>query len=421
MADRNDNVVLGANEEAVRKKGHNILPKIISVVLAFILWLYVMTVESPINQEVFRGIPVEVLLPTGTELSLYSGYNVTVDVTVSGKKSDLNQISAESFKATADASAYTQAGKYSVPVDIQVPGGFNLVDKSISLLSVYLDAKATASVPVQIKIPEYVLAEGLELGGDSDIEKSVTEVFLSGPKSILDTVEAAQVTIPPLGNVSSSVRASGNVTLIDADGETVSNPYISVGTTAVDVRIPVFMTKDIKLRVEFKNKLLSSSNSKVSISPSTVKVRGAVETLSVLDDHIVSTIDEKTLTNDKEKLSIPLTLPEGISCVDGTEAVDVAISYTGTATKTYSVSDIKVVNPSDLEYSLSLDTVNVTLRGKNEDLSKMTAEDISLTVDLSEIKEGAGSITLPIKVAVSDTYSKNVYELGEYNIVVTVK
>lgn len=419
MADRNDNIVLGANEEAVRKKGHNILPKIISVLLAFILWFYVMTVESPINQEVFRGIPVEVLLPTSGELSIYSGYNVTVDVTVSGKKSDLNQISAESFKATADASTYTQAGKYSVPVEIQVPGGFSLVDKSINLLSVYLDAKATASVPVQIKIPEYVLSEGLEFGGDSDIEKSVSEVFLSGPKSILDTVEAALVTIPPLGNVSSTVRASGNVTLIDANGDPVSNPYVSVGTATVDVRIPVFMTKNITLKVDFKNKLLNSSNSKVEISPSTIKIRGAVETVSVLENQVISTIDEKSLTS--ERLTIPLTLPEGITCVDGTDTVDVTITHTGTDTKILSVGGIEVKNPSGLKYTLSLDTVNLTLRGVPEALSEITADDISLTVDLSEIKTGAGSVTLPVKVDINSTYAKSVYELGEYNVVVTVK
>ncbi len=418
MANRNDNIVLGANEEAVRKKGPNIFPKIISVVLAFILWFYVMTVESPINQEVFRSIPVEVLLPSNGELSLYSGYNVTVDVTVSGKKSDLNQISAQSFKATADASAYTQAGKYSIPVNVEVPGGFNLVDKSINLLSVYLDAKATSSVPVQIKLTEYVLSEGLELGGESEIEKSATEVFLSGPKSILDTIEAAQVTIP-CGNVSSSIRASGNVQLLDASGSVVSNPYVSVGTATVDVKIPVFMTKDIGLKVEFKNKLLNSSNSKVSISPSSVKVRGAVETLAAFENHVLSTIDEKSLTS--EKLSIPLTLPEGISCVDGTETVEVTISHVGTSTKTVSVENIKVENPGDLKYTLSLDTVNLTLRGKTEILSEISADDITLSVNLSELKEGAGSVTLPIKVEVSDTYAKSVYELGEYNMVVTVK
>lgn len=418
MADRNDNIVLGANEEAVRKKGHNIIPKIISLLLAFILWFYVMTVESPINQEVFRGIPVEVLLPTGGELSIYSGYNALVDVTVSGKKSDLNQISADSFKATADATAYTQAGKYSVPVEIEVPGGFTLVDKSISLLSVYLDAKATSSVPVQIKLTEYTLAEGLELGGDKDIDKSVTEVFLSGPKSILDTIEAAVVTVP-LGNVSSSVRASGNVQLIDAYGSVVSNPYVSVGTSTVDVRIPVFMTKNIDLKVDFKNKLLNSSNSKVELSPSSVKVRGSIETLSQLEEQTLSTIDEKSLTSDK--LSIPLTLPEGISCVDGTETVDVTITHTGTDTKTVSVGGIEVKNPGGLKYTMSLDTVNLTLRGKNEALSEISAEDISLTVDLSELKAGAGSVTLPIEITISDTYAKSVYELGEYNVVVTVK
>ena len=80
-----------------------------------------------------------------------------------------------------------------------------------------------------------------------------------------------------------------------------------------------------------------------------------------------------------------------------------------------------MVNPNDFKYTLSLDTVNVTLRGKTDELSKISAEDITLTVDLSELKEGAGSVTLPVKVEVSDTYAKSVYELGEYNMVVTVK
>ena len=194
MANKKDSIVLGANEEYQRKKGHNILPKIISVLMAFILWFYVMTLESPIHQETFKGIPVEVTLPVSGELSLYSGYNALVDVTVKGKKSDLNQISVADFRATADASAYTQAGKYSIPVNIEIPGGFTLVDKSISLLSVYLDAKATASVPVKVELTGYVLSEGLELGGDNEIEKSTSEVFLSGPKSVLDTIETARVT-----------------------------------------------------------------------------------------------------------------------------------------------------------------------------------------------------------------------------------
>lgn len=420
MANKKDSIVMGANEEAARKKGHNILPKVISVILAFILWFYVMTVESPIHQETFRGIPVEVTLPTGGELSLYSGYNALVDVTVSGKKSDLNQISAESFKATADASAYTQAGKYSIPVEVEIPGGFTLVDKSVNLLSVYLDAKATLSVPVQVELTGYVLSEGLELGGENEIEKSVNEVFLSGPKSILDTIETARVVIP-CGTVKSSMRASGNVQLFDTNGSEVSNPYVTVGTTTVDVRIPVFMTKEIELKADYKHGLLDSSNSKVVVSPSSVKVRGLVETVGALDEYVFYTIDEKALTS--EKLSVPLSLPEGITCADSTQNVDIAISHIGTSTKTLSVTNINVSNPDGLEYTLSLNKVNVTLRGKTEELAKVTADDVILDVDLAGLESGGGSggVTRSMTVRITDKDAKSVYELGEYNVVVTIE
>ncbi len=418
MAQNKDSVVLTAHDDSVSPKGRNIFPIMVSVLLAFILWFYVMTVESPIHEEVFRGIPVEVMLPASGELSIYSGYNATVDVTVSGKKSDLNQLSTQSFRATADASSYTQAGKYSIPVNIELPGHVNLVDKSISLLSVYLDAKATSAVPVQIKLTEYILGEGLELGGENEIEKSSNEVTLSGPKSVLDTIETALVVIP-CGNVSSSVRASGNVQLLDAYGSVVNNPYVTTDVDSVDVRIPVFMTKNVDLKVEFKNKLLNDSNSDVELSPKSVKVRGAVEALSSLDEYTIYTIDEKALTS--EKLNIPLSLPEGITCADGVESVEVKVNHIGTSTKSLTISDISVTNPNNLDYELAVNTVNITLRGKSDVISAIAAEDIELVIDLSELKKGAGSVTLPVIVKIAGTYSRSVYELGEYNMVVTVK
>ena len=59
MANKKDDIVFGANEEVQRKKGHNIFPKVISVLLAFVLWFYVMTVESPVNEYTHRGSSAE--------------------------------------------------------------------------------------------------------------------------------------------------------------------------------------------------------------------------------------------------------------------------------------------------------------------------------------------------------------------------
>ena len=419
MANRYDTIVTGTNEALPQKKGHNIFSKVISVVLAFILWFYVMAVESPVNEEVFRGIPIEVVLPHNTDLSLYSGYNVTVDVTVSGKRSELNQISVSDFKAKVDASDRTQAGKYSIPIDIEVPGNFNIVDKSLSLLTVHLDAKATTTVPLHIKLTDYTIDEGLELGGEREMEKSVSEVILEGPQTVLDTIVTAQATIP-CGNVRSSVRASSGIELLNADGDVVNNPYVFANVDNVIVRIPVFMTKEIDLGVEFKHKLLNSSNSKLSVSPEKIKVRGPVESVATLEKQIVATIDEKSLDQENH-LTVSLTLPEGVSCTDGTQSVDVGITHVGTTTKSYSVSNINVKNPKGLKYSLTSDSVNVTMRGKGTELARLTADDISLTIDLSDVEESSGSLTLPVTVEITDDDFKSVYEVNEYKMVVTVK
>ncbi len=418
MAIKKDGVVLGTTEENSPKKSYNVFPKIISVVLAFILWFYVMTVESPVNEEVFRGIPIEVMLPAAGDLSLYSGYNATVDVTVSGKRSELNQITAEQIKAVADATTYTQAGKHSIPVEIELPDNIRFVDKSISLVTVYLGAKATASVPIQIKYDGYSMGHGLEFGTDSEVKKNPGEIFLSGPRNILETITTARVSIN-CGVVTSSFEASGKVELIDAAGEVVTNPYVTAEPESVVVSVPVFMSKEIELKVDFKNGYLDSSNCDVELSPSHIRVRGPVETLSKLDEYVFHTINEKTLTS--ESLNVPLELPEGVKCVDGTENVDIGITHKGSSTKSFTIEELKVENPQKLKYTLALDTVNITLRGKSEDISEISAEDITLSIDLSEVKDDSESITLPIKVEIAEKYSGSVYELGEYNMVVTFK
>lgn len=419
MLKNKDRVVVNANETAnTQEKKHNILPKILSVVMAFILWFYVVTVESPINEEVFKGVPINVIVPTSNDLSAYSGYNATLDITVSGKKSELNQISAEDFKVTADASSYNTAGRYSVPVHVELPENVTLVDKSINVLSVYLDLKTTVSIPVKVKLTEYILDDGLELAGESEIEKSVSEITVSGPKSILDNIESAVATVP-LGHVSTSMSASVDLELLKNDGSVETSPYVTKSVDSVDVKVPVFTSGDLSLGVEFKNGYLNSDNCKVKLDPSHIKVRASIDLLSGLDKYIISTIDEKAITTDK--ISIPLTLPEGFVSGDSVESVEVTITHIGTSTKTVSADNFDIKNPQKLKYSLNSDSLNVTLRGKDSLINSITAQDITLTVDLSGQKQGSGTVTLPVTVTVADTYSDSVYELGEYRIAVTIE
>lgn len=416
---KNNSVVVSATEEANPKlKKHSILPKVLSLLFAFALWFYVVTVESPINEEVFKAIPVTIKGLEGSQLSVYSGGTAAVDVTVSGKKSVLNGISSEDLVVYADVSPYTTAGRYSVPINVELPEDVTFVENSINVLTLYLDSKATASVPVKVKLTEYVLEEGYELGGENEIEKSVSEITVTGPKTVLDTIDTALVTVP-CGNVRSSINASANVELLDAKGSYIKNPYLVLDNETVDIKIPVFMTKQIKLKTEFKNNLLNSTNCKIELSPSVVKVRGATDVISTLEELVVCTIDEKSLTS--EKLSVPLTMPEGVSLTQEADTVDITVSHIGTTTRELHIKELKAINPQNLDYELGKSAINITFRGKSTVISNLTAEDVTISVDLSGLKAGAGKVTLPVIVTVSEKYSSNVYEIGEYNVVVSVK
>ena len=63
------------------KRGHAWGAKIVCLLLAFIIWLYVMQVDSPKHEEVFHSIPVELtntqVLDGESGLSVYSGYGNT--------------------------------------------------------------------------------------------------------------------------------------------------------------------------------------------------------------------------------------------------------------------------------------------------------------------------------------------------------
>ncbi|MBR6513996.1 MAG: hypothetical protein IKT46_04085 [Clostridia bacterium] len=423
MARKQDSIVMGANEEAARKKGHNIIPKVVSVLIAFILWFYVMSVESPTYEKVFSQIPIEIKTAQGSKLTPNLDYIPTVDITVSGRRSELNRLSKEDIKATVDASGSIQPDTYSLPIDVEVPGNFSVVEKSSNILKIDLDERVTISLPIKV-VPEVGSHDSyLEIATDSEIEKSAEVVVIEGPSIELDKIAGARVTIKK-GEVSSEFSGTEDVVLLGKDGEPVNVNYVTVKPSKVTVTIPVFMTKEIDLEVDFEHGLLDSSNCKVTLSPEKLTVRGPVEVLSAIGSTYVININEKTLDTENHRDIFLTELKEmGVTCVDGTQSVTVDISHVGTNTRNISVdtADIEVKNPDKLEYSIDTDSISIKLRGKNSDLAKVKVEDISISVDLSGIS-GAGSVTLPLKIEISDKYSETVYELGtEYNVAVTVK
>ena len=408
-------VVISVENEQPSDKKHRsrIIPLILSLLLAFALWFYVVSVESPVYEKTFSLVPVSVTQAQGEgALSVYSGGGATVEVTVSGRRSVLNQLTVEDFNVTADVSGYTTAGKYDVPLSFGMPEGTTKVSSNIDYISVYLDNRTSVSVPITVKFTEYSLDEGYEIA-ENALEKSAETVVVTGPKSTLDTIVAAQMTAE-LGHVTGSKKLSGSIELINAEGGVVESPYITTDITDVTVRVPILLTREVPLEVAYKYGLFNKDNAKVTLKPSSVSVKGETEAVSELDKIVVTTIDEKLAQNGKT--TVGLTPAEGITVIDGTESVEVNLTISGLVTKTVAVSNIKVKNPTGYSYSPVSETCNVTLRGTPEAIEAISDEDISISIDISGIAITGSSVSAAAEIIIDDKYEGKVLEVGEYTI-----
>ena len=413
--EKNPVVISADAQRRARKKRSVIIPACVSLFLAFCLWFYVMSVESPVYSKTFSLVPVTVS-QGNSPLSVYSNSGSTVDIVVSGKKSRLNQLSNSDFTVIADISSYTTAGKYNVPLTFSMPDGATKVSSSIDSLSLYLDSRTSLSVPVTVKFTEYTLDEGYEIG-ENALEKSVDQVTVTGPGSVLATVESAQITAS-LGHVTASKTISSGITLVDSAGNAVTSPYITTDVNDVTVKIPIYLTREVPLTVVYKYGYFDSSNVKVTIRPTLVMVKGEVETVNAMDSLVVATIDEKTVQEGKiTQLIVP---PDGVTIVDGTQNAEITVALTGLSTKTYSVTDITVRNPSGLNYVPAQDSVRVTLRGPSAMLDAITADDLQVRADASGNITGQKSVTADAEIIISDKYSTSVFEVGDYTVSLTL-
>ncbi len=407
------------NKGAAKKYG--LVPKIICVIFALFLWIYVMDTENPNWEETFENVPVSLVHTDEIEidngLTIYNGYATTVDITVRGRRNDVENITAEDFTVTADVIEITEPGAYTLPITVKAPRDIDVVSKSQASVTVNVDKKETVVVPVKAKYNELVLSEFYSLG-DADI--SVDEITVTGPSRYLSNIDYAQVSLPNLGRVTSSLTIFANVTLIDKEGGEVTNPFISLSRTEVSVTVPVYKEADIPLKVAYKYGYYNSENSVVTLSVDSVHVKGDAAVVDSLGAIVVTTIDEKKY-DDGETITVPIIMPGGVENRSGEEFVNITVSGIGITNRMMMlpIDYLSIENPNEVSYSIDDNYIAVTLRGETAPLYDLAYTSVVPKLDLSSYTtEHSGTFVVPVTFEIDSP--STVYELGEYSLEVVI-
>ena len=400
-------------------RNEKLIAKILCVLAAIILWFYVVMTDTTTDEKVFSGISVDIRGRDRIEdtlgLTIISGYDLTVDVTVKGPRADINRLTVDDVKAYIDMKTVDGAGEYTLPIRTSLPNGITAGALSANYMTVYVDKRTTISVPVKI-VTSQVIEADFTMGTP---EPSIETVNVSGPEEVLRTIDHAEASFD-LGRVSKTLISTGKLTLVDANGNEINDPYVRLQTSEVTVRFPVYIYCDFDLKVDTKYGYYDSTNSRITISPASIQVRGDPDVISSMDSVSLGQIDEKKITGDETK-TMAIMLPDGVENLSGTTTATVTITQIGTTTKKLNVTDINVVNPNGLEYTLERNSLTVTFRGTKTMLDMLSSRNVSLTLDLGYLNKTSGTVSVPVTVNVQSTLSGKVYEIGDYSMNVTIK
>ncbi len=379
-----------------------------ALAMAFVIWLFVMGTDSPSFIGDLTEVPIRIENNSG--LSILSGDGLTVDLKVEGKRSLIQNVHMEDIDVSVTVEPETSPGRYTYDLNIQLPGGLRLVESSLTRIMVYLDNTTSVSVPVRVKLSEYILQDSYEIGLN-DITTSIQTVRVTGPESLLSTIECAQISLA-LGNITRSVTCIGALTLVDASGDTVSSSYIRMAQNEATVTIPVYQYRTLDLKVQYRHGYFNDENVEIKVEPASVTVRGEADVVNQLSWEY--TLDEKAMQGDGV-YNVALTLPEGVTNIDGVSSVSISVTHIGTKTKVLPITNFQVLNTGGRTYEMVTKTLNVTLRAEQALLALLTPEDVTAIIDLGSNQYSGDNVTVPVTFRFSGAYSGKVYEVGTYS------
>lgn len=296
--------------------------KMISVVLAIVLWAYVIGEVNPTVKKTVSDIPVEL---TNTEtladrdLALQGDEEYFATVVVEGARSELNELRVADIHITADMYGYG-LGENHVSLDVTLPDGISLEELKTPEITVTLERLEEKSLPVTVDFAG-------EPGENLEPSYSYTvpaEVEVRGAESVIAKVAEVRVQLD-VNDLSETWEIYSEVpTAWSKDGKLIKN--VTISAQSVEVEAVMFHTKQVPLEL----KVTGTPDDKygdadISI-PKEVVVKGSAYTLERVTSISADSID---ISDVKKNCTVKVVphLPGGVELAEESKNIGVKIEF----------------------------------------------------------------------------------------------
>ncbi|MBP3855556.1 MAG: hypothetical protein IK990_08110 [Ruminiclostridium sp.] len=383
-----------------------------AVVFSVIIWFFISIQIFPDISIHVTDIPVE-YTPTSfmqeenLQISAVDTDNVTVQIR--GKRYSISQLRAEDFTAVCDLSGIYEAGKHTVPINVNA---INDVECDITTNALTADITVIKIVTREFDVTPNTdslnIAEGMQIEGE--VAVTPEKITVTGEQSLVNSIGHVEArAVYNDGVLDHSETITAEPVFFNSSGIKIASPDIKYSTDEFLVSVPVYKLKTLPVQVKFTGASGSGFDPEklaytMSINEITIaSPDSSIDNLSAIDIGEIS-LGALTLKDLQGGVTLPIELPEGYKNISGNKSITVTFPESeefGQLGFTVPSENFTVINnPSKYDVKMLTNEIVVNVVGYSNYIQTMTSSDIYATINLlgMEISEGSKSFSVTFRL-----------------------
>ncbi len=399
--------------------------KILSLIIAILIWLLVRNVDDPIIVRTFYEIPVTIenasYLAENLEIPLLVDGKDTVKVRIKGARSVVNKLEKEDITAVADMTQIISKDTtpIMVPVEVTCTG---ISDSDITVrprnIQVNIEKQKSVEKTIAVSTGDTQPDKDYEIG---NLKANPEKVTISGPESIIDRIDKVVALVDVTGRKESNIEIKSQLKIYDKNLDELSAKQLEylnikeISDNTIRIQAQFWKVKqNVKIKAEYSGEPKHGYEvDSINLVPDTVSVAGTEEALKKLEQEGNTLeipgkyIDVTDKTGDfEENIDLNELLPEDLKLVrDLNSSVIATVKILPYNSRDYevSVTQIKADNKAeDLDLVFQDEQITIRAKAKEQDLDSLSTADIQVQIDLNGY--GEGEYEVPVTVTLPSGY-----------------
>ncbi len=277
-------------------KKDDVTLKLLALIFALILWLYVGIEKNPVVEHTIQ-VPVSIINLAEDKTATLS--SDTIRLTVRGRETKLSAVNEQDFRAVLDLKN-KDVGEHQVDVKINGPSMIKITKLDPEQVSVHIEQREGMRMKVSI-LRSGTLPEGVTL---KNLSVDPGEVFVSGNLNMLSQISSVGVAVD-LSQLTENVDKEVPVVFFDKDGTRIEAEEIKAYPSRIHLQATVeqnVIEKELPIQAQLTGSLPAGYElTAVDVTPTMATVSGTPDELSKILTVKTEKIDISSLTESTTK------------------------------------------------------------------------------------------------------------------------